>query len=248
MRLVRVLPFLALVSIPLFAQSPAPGQKVRGNPPSQNAKFKQITAYGQLPMSFEPNVGQADNSIQFVARGEGYSLLLTPTGVQAILHAPPELLSGGQTQNGKQKARLARTPGQTASMRMNLLGAVNNAARGAGVDRMPGHVNYFLGNDRTKWHTGVPTYAKVQYSEVYPGVDLVYYGNQRQLEYDFVVKPGAHSEFIALGFAAANVSSTQSGDLSIDIGGGKITLKKPAVYQVERGRRKTEEGKQGSPR
>src|ERR1700739_189504 len=148
MRLVRVLPFLALVSIPLFAQSPAPGQKVRGNPPSQNAKFKQITAYGQLPMSFEPNVGQADNSIQFVARGEGYSLLLTPTGVQAILHAPPELLSGGQTQNGKQKARLARTPGQTASMRMNLLGAVNNAARAAGIDRMPGNVNSFRGSIR----------------------------------------------------------------------------------------------------
>ena len=243
-RLSRYLSNLILLTIsclvlPMWVKAQ---QRPRGNPPFQNAKFKQVTAYGQLPMSFEQNVGQADSSVQFVARGEGYSLLLNPTGVQAVLHAPPELLSGGQTQNGKRKARLARTPGQTASMRMNLLGAVNNAARVAGINRMPGSVNYFLGNDRTKWHTGVPTYAKVQYSEVYPGVDLVYYGNQRQLEYDFVVKPGAHSEFIALGFAGANVSSTQSGDLSIDIGGGKITLKKPTVYQVERGKRKAVEG------
>jgi hypothetical protein len=116
---------------------------------------------------------------------------------------------------------------------MKLVGA-NVKATVTGAEELPGKSNYFIGNDPKKWRTDVPSYARVKYEGVYPGVDLVYYGNQGgQLEYDFVVAPGADPSQIKLSFAGANGMRVDaaSGDLVLKVGDDEVRFQKPVVYQ-----------------
>src|SRR5207247_5582235 len=100
---------------------------------------------------------------------------------------------------------------------------------------LPGKANYFIGNDPKKWRTNVPTYAKVQYRDLYHGIDLIYYGNQRQLEYDFVVSPGADPNLIKLAFEGAKeITLPDSGDLILTTDTGDVRLQKPLVYQLRK--------------
>ena len=112
-----------------------------------------------------------------------------------------------------------------------------------GLDELPGKSNYFIGNDPAKWRTNVPTYAKVRYENVYPGIDLVYYGNQRQLEYDFVVAPGADPRAIRLAFqsrdreGAGALRIDGQGDLVLEAEGSELRLHRPVIYQEISGAR-----------
>jgi hypothetical protein len=120
---------------------------------------------------------------------------------------------------------------------MQLVNA-NPAPRVSGQERLPGKVNYFMGNDPARWRTDLPTYAKVQYTNVYPGVDLVYYGNQEQLEYDFVIAPGADPSSILLHFTGADaLTISAEGDLILHIAGEQLRLHKPQIYQETAGKR-----------
>src|ERR1019366_7185252 len=122
-------------------------------------------------------------------------------------------------------------------LRVKMLGA-NPASDVSGVDEMPGKSNYFIGNDAKKWHTNVPMYANVKYKGIYSGIDLVYYGNQRQLEYDFVVAPGADPRRIHLGVRGARkISRGEDGDLVLAMDEGEIRWHKPVVYQEKGGAR-----------
>jgi hypothetical protein len=122
-------------------------------------------------------------------------------------------------------------------LRMKLRHA-NPAAKVTGVDELLGTSNYFIGNDPTKWRTNVPTYAKVKYEGIYSGIDLVYYGNQRQLEYDFIVAPGADPHRIALDVSGAKrIRRDAQGDLVLKVGEGEIRWHKPVVYQEKNGTR-----------
>ncbi len=128
-------------------------------------------------------------------------------------------------------------------LRMRLLGG-NAKGSVVGLGDLPGHSNYFIGNDPKKWRTNVPSYAKVKYEGVYTGVDLVYYGNQRQLEYDFVVAPGTDLTSIRLKFNdAENLRIDKKGDLLLAAEGEQVRLQKPQVYQEANGTRKTVEGR-----
>ena len=134
-------------------------------------------------------------------------------------------------------------------LRMKLAGA-NRAAKAVGLDPLPGKSNYFRGNDPKQWRRNVPNYAKVKYEDVYPGIDLIYYGNQGQLEYDFVVAPGADPQAIRLTLAPSPspqgrgwpggagegqaVRIDANGDLVIATDGGEIRFRKPVVYQPKR--------------
>ena len=179
--------------------------------------------YGKLPLSFEVNQGQADQQVRFLSRGSGYGFYLTARG--AVL-----ALQNQQSQHGEQA--------NTAVLRMGLIGA-NAGAAINGVDRLPGTSNYFIGNDAKRWHTNVPTYAAVKYASVYRGIDLIYHGEQRQLEYDFVVGEGANPGCIQLSFdGAKTVSIDRSGDLHIVTGGDKaVVMRAPVAYQESEGRR-----------
>jgi hypothetical protein len=179
-------------------------------------------AYGKLPLYFEANQGQTDRRVKFLNRGRGYSLFLTPT--EAVLALSPRPTEGeGQ--------------GEGAVLRMRFVGA-NLKTRVEGQEKLPGIVNYFIGNDPKKWRTNIPTYAKVRHKNVYPGVDLVYYGNQRQLEYDFVVAPGADPNRIKLAFQGAeDIRIDGQGDLILQVSGGGVRLLKPNVYQNINGKK-----------
>jgi hypothetical protein len=167
-------------------------------------------AFVKLPLYFEPNVGQADRGVKFTSHGLGYALYLTSR--EAVLAA----------QN-------SGTPG--ATMRMRLAGA-SAAPRVTGVEEWPGRTNYFIGNDSSKWRTNVPTFKRVKYEGVYPGVDLIYYGNQQQLEYDFVVAPGADPRAIRIQLKGAQrIDVNASGDLVAHAGAGELVFHKPLVYQ-----------------
>jgi hypothetical protein len=113
----------------------------------------------------------------------------------------------------------------------------------SGLEELPGKANYFIGSDPAKWRTNIPTYAKVHYRDVYLGIDLLYYGNQRQLEYDFVVAPGADPKKIVLGFEGADkLEIDAQGDLVLHTADGQIRQKKPLIYQEVDGVRTEIEG------
>jgi len=197
-------------------------------------------AYGKLPLSFEANQGQTDDRVKFIARGRGYSLFLTSNEAVLSLRSqqPP-----GKTSGSFSKGDHATTPQEPQTtkrsvLRMKLMG-VNPAPQVVGLEELPGKSNYFIGNDPTKWRTNIPTYAKIKHQAVYPGVDLVYYGNQGQLEYDFVVAPGADPKSITLGFEGADkIEVDAEGDLVLHTTGGQIRQHKPLVYQQVDGMRK----------
>jgi len=169
-------------------------------------------AVSGLPLSFEPNVGQGTPDAQFLAHGQAYAIALTKQGAELSL--------------GNARA------GQSADeLRLRVQGA--SAARKPMPEQpLPGRVNFLIGNDPSKWHTGIATYGKVRYAEVYPGIDLVYYGTQGKLEYDFAVAPGADPHKIGLRFdGAQQVRVDALGNLNIRAQGGEIAFLRPVAYQ-----------------
>ena len=188
-----------------------------------------VEAYGKLSLSFEANQGQTDSRVDFLTRGSGYSLFLTSTEAVLALRKPVAS-SGPRTRRTDSEAEEAPAV-PPAVVRMKLVGA-NPSPRVSGLEELPGKSNYFLGNDPSKWRTDVPHYAKVQYRDVYPGVDLVYYGNQRQLEYDLVVEPGADPSAISLSFEGVErLRIDTQGDLVLETPDGEIRQHTPLVYQ-----------------
>ena len=182
--------------------------------PDRHLKTRIDSEYGKLPLSFEANQGQEDSRVRFIAHGMGYDLRLAQTGVLLTFAA-------GDSR---------RSP-----LRMRLIGG-NRNARAAGLDELPGKCNYFIGNDPDKWRTGVATYARVKYENAYPGVDLVLYGNQRELEYDFIVAPGASFRSIRLAFdGALRVRLDDEGNIVIETPVGEMRHRKPVVYQLKNG-------------
>ena len=213
---------------------------------SSEKQLQAVANYGKLPLSFEPNQGQTDPSVKFVSRGSGYALFLTNDGaVLALGHSRRKAADCNssllQIEPQPASCEAASSGGQDV-VRMTLAGAASpgRLMQASGEEQLPGKVNYFLGNDPMRWHTDLPTYARVRYSSVYPGVDLVYYGNQRQLEYDFVVAPGAESSNIRLQFAGANsfqLHIAADGDLVLRGANGEAVFHKPVAYQEKDGRR-----------
>ena len=115
---------------------------------------------------------------------------------------------------------------------MQLVGANSGSRRLAETICFRGKSNYFIGNNPAKWHRDIPQFARVRYQAVYPGVDLVYYGNQGQLEYDFEVAPGADPNAIAFQFHwPQRPQLDDNGDLILAADGGEVRLKAPRIYQ-----------------
>ena len=183
-----------------------------------------IAHYGQLPLSFESNQGQTDARVNYVARGGGYTLFLTPS--EAILALSP--ISGTATES-------------PSVIRMQLLGA-NPAATASGLQPLPGTSNYFVGRDSSHWQRNISNVAKVEYHDVYPGVNMVYYGKQRQLEYDFVLAPGAKPSDIQLAFVGATLQLDKQGNLVLHTSGGDLVQHSPVIYQTLQGERKIIDG------
>ena len=185
--------------------------------------------YGQLPLHFEKNQGQAHKDVRFLARGSGYSLYLTAGEAVLVLATPNP--NPGPDKSGTQTPPQTQLPTLPLAIGMRLVDAAS-APQVSGLEELPGKANYLIGKDPAKWRTNVPTYAKVRYREVYPGIDLIYYGKQRQLEHDFVVSAGADAKRIVLSFDGADkLEIDAQGDLVLRQAGGDIRQHKPIIYQ-----------------
>lgn len=195
--------------------SPADEVPASVNPATQ-ARLK--TAFGKLPLSFEPNRGQTNAQVKFLSRTPGYTLFLTSTEAVMTLR---------KAQDGSRDDKNQ----QSAVLRMKLSGA-NPEPKVEGVDQLPGRSHYLKGDDPREWRKDVPLYAKVRYTDVYAGVDMLYYGNQSQLEYDFIVAPFADPKVIALDFEGVDdLSLDAAGNLVLKTGAGDVIKHAPVVYQ-----------------
>ncbi len=194
------------------AKGPAPASQVQAN-------------YGKLPITFEANQGQIDPRVKFLAHGHGYSVFLTSG--QMVLALRSSAAAGNAANNS---AATAQKP-SGAVIQINLAGA-NQNPKIVGEIPQSGKVNYFLGKDPKKWRTNVPVYKQVRYQDVYPGIDLVYYGNQSRLEHDFVIAPGADASKVQFDVQGVDrLSVASNGDLVLHKGSDEIRLQAPVIYQ-----------------
>jgi len=222
--------------------SPSPSQAAP--PPS---RLSISSAYGNLPLRFEANRGQADPRVKFLARGSGSELFLANT--EAVLVLTKSVDSDSKPANivPAISAILPKPAAQSASrestaIRFCLLGANSNATI-SGLGPLPGTTSYFIGNDPARWRTAIPSFSRVAYHAVYPGVDLVYYGSGRDLEFDFKIAPHADPSQIRLKIAGANsLKTTPTGDLLLATAAGEVRLNRPEIYQLIENRREKVEG------
>jgi hypothetical protein len=168
----------------------------------------------QIPLYFEPNVGQSPSEVEFVGRGTTGRFFLTADSV--VFPAPKN----------------------ASALRMRFAG--NRSPNPAlPLDKFKGRSNYFVGNDPSKWHTGIAQFGRVRYRAINPGVDLAFYGTQGQLEYDFEVAPGADPSGIDLAFEGArDLKLDAAGDLILQTSAGVFKLHAPHAYQRNSGDQK----------
>jgi len=195
--------------------------------PTDDATVKLAANYGKLPLTFEANVGQTDSQVKFLNRTGSTTTYFTPT--ETVF-----LRSYGQHDDASptlpETTPTSDTPTAPDILRMSLKGA-NPTPTLAGLDQQASTSNYFIGNNQADWHTNVPNYDRVHYSQVYPSIDLVYYGSNSSLEHDFVVAPGAEPNQIAIHFTGTKeMSVDQAGNLVLTQNGGTTTFTKPYVY------------------
>jgi hypothetical protein len=193
-----------------------------------------LDAYGKLPLSFEQNSGQTDPRVRFLAHGGGYTLFLTDQEATLRLDF--------MDKTGTNPLEHPTVPDSSKKMRSVAvrfaLAQSNLHPKVHGLEIQPGHSNYFVGNDPAKWRRSVPQFAQVKYDGVYPGVDLVYYGNQGRLESDYIVAPGADAQQIAIRIDGAdNLKVNSSGDAIITTAAGELSLHQPRAYQESHGAR-----------
>jgi uncharacterized repeat protein (TIGR01451 family) len=197
-----------------------------------------VSDFGRLPLRFELNRGQAEPRTRFLAHARGYTLDMAPG--EAALHlgmpaAQAEARSGLRPESGEK--RVEPPAPVRATVRMRLDGA-DPTVEPEGLDPLPGVSHYYIGDDPRQWVTSVPAYGQVRYPQVYAGVDLVYYGRGGDLEYDFVLAPGADPNAINVRFEGADrVEVDEAGALVLETPAGALRQEAPLVYQEgERGR------------
>ncbi len=215
--------FSLIITLALIAAVPKPSVSHRVTQP-------EMTPLADvLPLNFELNQGQTHKRVKFLARSEGYVLFLTATEVVMALDNPVAHRKGKENRDARDRNERARPP--RSIVRMKLEGA-NRAAEIEGLDQLTTRSNYFAGADPTAWRTNIPNYARIRYSQVYPGIDMVYYGNERRLEYDFIVAPGSDPEIVEIGFGGnQDFEINSTGDVVLHTNQGDIRQSKPTAYQ-----------------
>ncbi len=209
------------------AQSPASvtaegGKKSPKPVPIRRLARTAQSAFGNGPLTFEANRGQSAAAVRYLAHGQGYRLFLKPNEADFALNAPT--ISAGTN--------------RAVQVKMHLTGGRTDTAF-TPEQPLPGQVNYFYGSDLKQWHTHIPTFGQVRSKGVYPGVDVVYYGNSRRLEYDFIVAPKADPNVIRIDFEGATRSRIAAdGSLNVTTPGGTLRWQRPLVYQTIAGKRR----------
>ncbi|HMK21196.1 MAG TPA: SBBP repeat-containing protein [Terriglobales bacterium] len=195
--------------------------------PDEQARL--LTSFGNFPLAFEPNQGQTDPQVKYLSRNSHYTLFLTSNEAVFTLPIAPK-----DEPAGRIRAARKPRPRSQSVLRLAMLGANPTPQVYAG-SQIPGHSSYLIGNDPSQWVRDVDQFARVNYRGVYPGVDMTFYGQQRQLEFDFMVQPGADPRKIALGVegAASVRTDRQTGDVVLTSAAGDLRLHKPVAYQKQ---------------
>jgi hypothetical protein len=234
---------LAAIALLLpFGRFFRPGSRSRSTlPAAQNketSRARLLSDYGKLPLTFEENQGQTDARVKFLARGSGYTVFLSDDQTTTLRLMAPSSDPAGLLQRGTRSSTSA-TPSKNpdALVQLSLVGA-NPHAPVEGNELQPGRSNYFIGNNPTRWQRNVPHYARVKYRAIYPGIDLIYYGNPGQLESDYILAPGADPRQIALRIEGADKLKFDSKTgLTLSTKLGDVFLHRPVAYQEAAGRR-----------
>jgi len=240
-------PVTALIALPPAASAtpPVAAGLITGTTALTNATAGlgagQLASYGRLPLSFEANRGQTDGRVRYLARGAGYGLYLTGTDAVLALTVPttPTVSRAARDALDAGTGLLTPTaPLSETAVRLRYVGASAGPAL-EGQQRLPGDANYLMGSDPSGWHTGIPTYARIVYHDVYPGIDLAYHGTQGRLEYDWTVAPGASVSALTLAVdGARGLSQDAHGALSLRTAAGVVRLYAPSTYQTIGGQRR----------
>jgi hypothetical protein len=229
-----------------FLPSGLSAQKAPTNAGSSGAseQDKQMIAASaiKIPLFFEANKGQTDPSVRFLTRSGGYTMFLTPTET-VLVEGKNGIVSGEKFGKGLPAFRADAKNAKQSVLRMELLGA-NSAPEFQGLQELPGKVNYLIGKDQAAWHTNVALFSEVQVAKVYPGVDLLFHGDQRELEYDFVVAPGADAGRIGFKIRGAKkIEIDATGKLILHTADSEFEMRKPVIYQGEGASRSEVRGK-----
>ena len=257
-----VLPIVAVVAIGLIVLTPAQRWQEHGTSPHSlvsavstpkaivpAAQDRLRASYAALPLAFEQNVGQTDSEVKYMARGSGYNLFLTSSEAIFKLHKRGEFSTVRSMIEHKrlgpakvkamsqQRQEMNSTSSHVAVVRMQIQRLYSASQVSAG-DMQPGKINYFIGNDLSKWHSNISLFGRVNYRNLYPGVDLVFHGAGRDLEFDYLISPGADAESIAFSFKGADRMRTNAaGDLILATSAGPLEIHKPVAYQEQDGKR-----------
>lgn len=219
--------------------TPVRGAVLSGEKPKLAARRSIVKSFGKLPLSFELNQGQTKHNVKFQSRGVGYQLFITARGLGLVLKNSAEKSKAADPATTRKQETYELEP---SVVQMQFVGA-NAATELVGEVKLPGTVNYYFGRDSRKWSSQIPTYARVRHESVFPGVDVVYYGNHGQLEFDFVLAPGADPSLIRLRFSSTDkLAVDPQGDLVVSVGEEEIKLKKPLIHQKIAGVRKAISG------
>jgi hypothetical protein len=220
-----------------------PVQRSGENRQPATAAQTAMSSLASLPLRFEANVGQAPAPVRFLARGANYEFLISPTEAQILLRqsaAQEEALLGSPLDLTTATAAPARSASH--SVRMRFVGANPNALV-RGIDELSGKINYLVGKNSDQWHTGVRSWGQTQIEGIYPGIGLVFYGNQRQLEYDLTLNPGADASLIAIRFEGVDsLQLDKTGALVLKMGEDELQQPCPVLYQMVNGKRVVREG------
>ena len=196
-------------------------------------------SFAHVPIHFIKNIGLTEPEIYYFARGLNYALYLTQAEMLLVLRTR----AGDSNPAGHKVKDDARTElEKNALLQLRLIGTAGSPLI-VPENQLPGKVNYFIGSDSTKWRTNLPAFARVRYENVYPGVDLVFYGNQKLLEYDFIIAPGARPDVIRMRFSGMEkLGLDESGRLVASLSGTEIIQKAPIIYQIIDGEKRPVNG------
>ncbi len=240
--LLQVLVFLPLASYAAERANPVGMEKI-DIIVAQKATVQ--SAYGKLPLYFTENKGQVDGSVKFYEKGVGHATFFTAEGVVLTLTksidegekepALPSSLRNAIKENKDKKF-------STEAVRLSFIDG-SKTAKITSSAPLPGHVNYFIGNDKSRWRSNVPTYRAVTYENIYKNINIKFYGNNKNIEHDIIVSPGGNPgdvKFLYEGIKGLDI--TKEGNLVARLADGEIIEKKPIVYQEIKGKRKTIDG------